>query len=335
MRRSLVAVLTLAAVSTQSSSQQSADLTRRELFQRTIIGASVGAAVGAIAGPSQIVTVCESMGPRCDGSRWIANGGGAGFLLGAAIGAAAGAQSDRVGVPGLLANFGLALVSGVPAVMLADKSATPAIALAPIVQAAVVAWRTDRALTDKRRHEGLNPLPKPTLHEGMWVAIGAGGGGADIGCSGCAMLASSDPWRGGAAGAGFIAVGKTLASGRLLGAELDNWSRSASSRNASQTSILAVLQTYSGDSPLYSKIGLGIGSVDLGQNGRAQWIAGGGPAASFGVGYDWRISTSIALSPYAAYSAILPLAQRGEGDIGSIPRSLMGHFQAGVALAWY
>lgn len=148
-------------------------------------------------------------------------------------------------------------------------------------------------------------LPPPTRRDGFWFSFGLGPAEGSIRCD-CplginAVLDEDDPWKGGAAGSFYLALGGTISPKLQVGAELNQWARSVDGNN--RTSSIAFLSFVARYYPnetgnFFLKGGFGFGGATLENN--VVKLQAGGAGLQFGLGYDILLghAKKLALSPF-------------------------------------
>lgn len=124
-------------------------------------------------------------------------------------------------------------------------------------------------------------------HEGLWFSAGIG-----YGALGCGPCDGRD-----GAGSGQLSVGGTLSDEVLLGAGLHVWTDSQNDVTLTAGLLTAMARGYAAGG-LYFTGGLGIGMLD------ADFAELGGDSETgfgvmLGVGYDFRVSPGVSITPYA------------------------------------
>lgn len=182
---------------------------------------------------------------------------------------------------------------------------------------------------DSTRHE----------REGMWISAGFGSASNNLQCTGCQFSGPDDAWRGGSGGGAVYGAGWAVSDRLLLGVDFNPTGTGSNTRTAMIFLLLGVAQYYPlSSSGFHVKLGYGVASVTLSGNGGG--AENYGQAGQLGVGYDirFRWPRSIALTPYASYSAtrLRDGGVRVFGNAGSITdlqnRSIT---QLGLAVRWY
>jgi hypothetical protein len=161
---------------------------------------------------------------------------------------------------------------------------------------------------------------RPVAHRGAWISLGYGADPWWSSCLTCERSSVALP-AGDLGEGGYIAVGGTLNSSLLLGAQVDFWGRQ---RDAEQLILLSgIAQAYPfGGAGLYVKGGVGAGtSSTAGEDTRDRlW------GVLAGTGYDLRLNRAWIVSPYLHYVRLTP--RRGSPAEKST-------LQFGLALSWY
>ena len=96
-----------------------------------------------------------------------------------------------------------------------------------------------------------------------------------------------------------LRVGKTLSTRLAVGAELNGYSRSEDNADISLFNATAAFYLYPSDAGLFVKGGLGLARAGFSFEGDD--LSGLGFGAMLGVGYDFAIGTSLAVTPQATY----------------------------------
>jgi hypothetical protein len=127
----------------------------------------------------------------------------------------------------------------------------------------------------------------PQTRDGFWIGFGVGSG--SLGCDDCGSRES--------AGSGYLKMGGTINQQLLIGGQIDGWSKSTNGATLTFANVAAVVYFYPWvDGGLYLMGGVGGSSikVDVGQFSNQT----NGTGYTVGLGYDWRVAKSFALTPY-------------------------------------
>jgi hypothetical protein len=169
---------------------------------------------------------------------------------------------------------------------------------------------------------GVLAQSRPVAHRGAWISLGYGADPWWSTCLRCERAERTVPANDLGDG-GYIAVGGTLNSSVLLGAQVDFWGRQRDSEEVVLFS--GIVQGYPlGGGGLYLKGGVGAGtsSPARGDTQDRHW----GVGLIAGTGYDLRLYRAWIVSPYLHYVRLTP------GRDSPAEKSTL---QFGLALSWY
>lgn len=149
-----------------------------------------------------------------------------------------------------------------------------AVALLVLAPQAVVAQTSETAENTHQR-------------DGFWFNGGLGGG--SLGCSDC--VGREGGWT------GNLTFGGTLSQKVLLAGSSNVWTKSDNGATVTAGALTAMLRFYpSATGGFYLAGGLGVGTLSIDTDfGDASET---GAAAILGVGYDFRVSRNVSLTPY-------------------------------------
>ena len=148
------------------------------------------------------------------------------------------------------------------------------------------------------------------VRQGFWISGGLGYG--SLGCDGCAD-------REGALSAD-ISLGGTLSPRFLVGVGTSGWSKSEQGGTLTVGLVDARVRFYpSARGGLFLTGGIGIGSVKATVDGFGS-ATETGPAAILGLGYDYRVSPNMSVTPY--WNAFAMKNDNTDANVG----------QAGIAI---
>lgn len=148
---------------------------------------------------------------------------------------------------------------------------------------------------------------------GFWFNIGLGTG--SLGCDDCSGRESGL--------SGQMSLGGTLSPRFIVGAGTNGWTKSESGTTLTMSSLTALVRFYpSAAGGFYLTGGLGVASLDLGVTGFGS-ASETGTAALLGVGYDYRISKNMSLTPF--WNGIGGSFDGGGANFGQIGISFTRH----------
>jgi hypothetical protein len=129
--------------------------------------------------------------------------------------------------------------------------------------------------------------PQP-LRDGFWIGFGVGVG--SLGCDGCRNDLGGQPTVN-------FRLGGTINQHLLIGGQVDAWSKSDGGTTLSFGNVTATVYYYpAADGGFFLLGGLGGSSLQL-ESGPFKGETNG-PGFTAGLGYDWRVGKSFALTPY-------------------------------------
>lgn len=164
------------------------------------------------------------------------------------------------------------------------------------------------------------------VRDGQWLAVGLGGGLDQVACGVCA----GEPKPG---IVGNVRFGGTLSRRFLLGGEFDLWTRGDDGIRQFLASLGAVALFYADpDARFHLKAGAGVVGFRAAEDGDEL------TALTFGVtgglGYDYPITETLSLTPFASLT-LAPFADlRFNGDL-AVGDATLGLLQAGLGLTWH
>lgn len=164
------------------------------------------------------------------------------------------------------------------------------------------------------------------VRDGQWLAVGLGAGLDQVACGVCA----GEPRPG---IVGHVRFGGTLSRRFLLGGEFDLWTRGDEGIRQFLASLGVVGLFYAGpDARFHLKAGAGAVGFRAAEDGDEL------TALTFGVtgglGYDYPITETLSLTPFASLT-LAPFADlRFNGDL-AVGDATLGLLQAGIGLTWH
>ncbi|HUF27990.1 MAG TPA: outer membrane beta-barrel protein [Gemmatimonadaceae bacterium] len=165
----------------------------------------------------------------------------------------------------------------------------------------------------------------PQTRQGFWIGFGLGIGSAGISCNGCTSGRESGL-------SGYLRMGGTVSPQLLIGGETNGWTKSSDGVDQTVGFLSAVAYYYPVvDNGVWIKGGLGFASYEAEAPGEKLTTSGLGLTA--GIGFDWRLSANVSLSPFANYM------QQVGGDVEyngeSVGNANANLIQFGVGLSWH
>jgi hypothetical protein len=132
----------------------------------------------------------------------------------------------------------------------------------------------------------------PQTRDGFFIGFGIGSG--SLGCDDCSSRES--------AASGYLKMGGTINQHLLIGGQVDVWTKTVNNATLSFGNVAAMVYFYPAiDGGLFLMGGIGGASIRL-QAGTFDSQTDG-PGFTAGLGYDWRVGKSFALTPYATVLA--------------------------------
>lgn len=164
--------------------------------------------------------------------------------------------------------------------------------------------------------------------QGFWIGFGLGVGSAAVECSTC----SSDRFTG---GSGYFRLGGTLSQSFLLGFEMNGWSHTEAGVEEAMALASLVAQWYpSRGGALYLKFGLG-GMAYVADDGTDE-LSAAGPAAIIGLGYEFRVTRNMSVTPFINSMASGNTEVRLNDQVVATNVDMsLNLVQIGVGLTWH
>lgn len=162
--------------------------------------------------------------------------------------------------------------------------------------------------------------------EGQFLSVGLGAGFDQISCEVCRGTPKTGL-------AGFLRFGGTVNERILLGGEFDGWTRGDEGVRQYMGSLMGVVLLYAGpEARFHVKLGAGFVGYRASEGGDA--LTSLAPGATGGIGYDYPISPTLSITPFAGL-VIAPLSSlnmNGEQAVGGATLALL---QGGLSLTWH
>jgi hypothetical protein len=153
----------------------------------------------------------------------------------------------------------------------------------------------------------------PQTREGFWFNVGLGYG--SLGCQDCGSR------EGGLSGG--LSLGGTLSRNVLLGGGTNSWYKSQDGVTLTASTLTASVRFYpSATGGFYLLGGLGLGVVDVAVAGYGS-ASETGAGAVLGLGYDFRVSRNVSLTPY--WNGVGISYSDGDANFGQIGLGLTVH----------
>jgi len=164
------------------------------------------------------------------------------------------------------------------------------------------------------------------MREGQFLAVGLGGGFDQISCDVCAGDLKSGL-------SGFVRFGGTVSDRVLLAVEFDAWTRSEEDVRQILGSLSAVALLYAGpEARLHFKVGGGAVGYRATEDGNDLTALTLGITA--GLGYDYPVSETLSLSPFANL-VVAPFATlKADGD-PAVTGATLAMLTGGLSLTWH
>lgn len=167
----------------------------------------------------------------------------------------------------------------------------------------------------------------PNLRQGFWIGFGLGGGSIGVECDIC-----SNDRTGGFSG--NLKLGGTLSQSFLLGGETNGWLHSETGLDEQMAFASIVGVWYpSKTGPFYLKIGLG-GMSYVADDG-ANELKATAPSGSFGLGYDFRVTSNMSVTLWLNSLASSPVDLEFNGVKISTDNITLNLVQIGAGLTWH
>jgi hypothetical protein len=167
-------------------------------------------------------------------------------------------------------------------------------------------------------------------HDGFTMSFGLGNGSAGVTCSTCATDRENGL-------SGFLSMGGAVSPTLVFGGELNGWSKSKNGADSRIGFLTGYAQWYpSATNGFFVKPGLGMGSISIQDNTTvpSNKLESAGFAYQIGAGYDFRMSHTFSLTPYANYIATTGASSKFNGvDTGD--KLNTNNFQIGIGLTWH
>jgi hypothetical protein len=164
--------------------------------------------------------------------------------------------------------------------------------------------------------------------DGFFVGLGAGYGWAKLDCDDCLDLASERE----SALTGQVRLGTTLTDRVSVGVEMNGWFDSEGDDSVSLFNVTGAFYLYPADSGLFIKAGAGLSRADFDLGGED--LSGLGWGVMAGVGYDFPIGDSSAVTPTATFWYGKPGDLQFE-DIPVLSGFKHNVFEIGVGVTFY
>jgi len=162
--------------------------------------------------------------------------------------------------------------------------------------------------------------------EGQFLSVGLGGGFDQVTCSVCAGTPKTGL-------TGFVRFGGTLNEKTLLGAEFDGWTRGDEGIRQYLGSLMGVAMFYGGpQEAFYFKLGAGAVGFRASEDGEA--LTSLAPGATAGVGYDYPITETLSITPFANF-VLAPFAGLNMNGESAVSGATLALLQGGLSLTWH
>ncbi len=164
------------------------------------------------------------------------------------------------------------------------------------------------------------------MREGQFIAVGLGGGFDQISCEVCAGTPKSGL-------SGFVRFGGTVSDRVLLAAEFDAWTRGDEGVRQILGSLTGVALLYAGpEARLHFKVGGGAVGYRASEDGNDLTALTIGVTA--GLGYDYPVSETLSLSPYANL-VVAPFATLNADGNPAVSGATLAMLTGGLSLTWH
>ena len=162
--------------------------------------------------------------------------------------------------------------------------------------------------------------------EGQFVSVGLGGGFDQISCDVCSGTPRSGL-------AGYVRFGGTLSERLLLAAEFDGWTRGDEGVRQYMGALMAVAVLYAAPEARFH-VKLGAGGVGYRASEGGESLTALAPGVSAGLGYDYPISPTLSITPFAnlVMAPFSSLDSNGEQAVSGATLALL---QGGLSLTWH
>lgn len=162
--------------------------------------------------------------------------------------------------------------------------------------------------------------------EGQFIAVGLGGGVDQISCEVC--RGTPEPGL-----SGFVRFGGTISDRLLLGAEFDLWTRGSDGIRQFMGSLMGVATVYAdAEAPFHFRLGAGFVGYRASEDGNA--LTSLAPGASAGIGYDYPITETLSLTPFANLMIAPYSSLKSDGDL-AVRGATLALLQGGLSLTWH
>ena len=164
------------------------------------------------------------------------------------------------------------------------------------------------------------------MREGQFLAVGLGFGFDQISCDVCAGNPKSGL-------SGFVRFGGTVSDRVLLAAEFDAWTRGDEGVRQILGSLSAVALLYAGpEARFHFKVGGGAVGYRATEDGNDLTAFTLGVTA--GLGYDYPVSETLSLSPYANL-VVAPFATLNADGDPAVTGATLAMLTGGLSLTWH
>lgn len=163
---------------------------------------------------------------------------------------------------------------------------------------------------------------------GFWIGFGLGPGSLGLDCSSCSTSRETG-------GSGYFRLGGTLSQHFLLGFEINGWAKKVSGTDVTMGAGHFVGYWYpSRTGAFYLKLGLG-GLSYIENDGTDEYTATGASAV-VGVGYEFRVSRNMSITPFlnSMASGKTDLELNGQA-LASNADFKINMVQLGLGLTWH
>ena len=169
---------------------------------------------------------------------------------------------------------------------------------------------------------------RPHTRQGFWIGFGLGPGSATAECNSC----DGDRTTG---FSGYFKLGGTISPSFLLGFEGNGWERSHSGVDESLAfGSIALLWYTSRTGAFFLKVGLG--GMQYTANDGTDELEMTAPAASFGLGYEFRVTRNMSIAPFWNVLFTSPVEAKINGQ--PVPTGedvTVSLVQLGAGLTWH
>jgi hypothetical protein len=164
--------------------------------------------------------------------------------------------------------------------------------------------------------------------QGFWVGVGLGLGSSGADCSDCTTDRTNGM-------SGYLRLGGTISRSLLVGVESNGWvhSESGVDETLGFGSVVAVWYP-SATGGFFLKVGLGAMSYKAADG--VDEVTATGAAGSFGLGYDFRVSKNMSITPFLNSLATSNTDFKWNGEtIATNADFKVNLVQVGVGLTWH